>query len=192
VIASLARAGAPPRAARITAFILLAALARAILSSHSEALATLVFAMLLASLLVVEGMGGRADEARWGPWTSVAAGVAVAILLLAPIVAGGFASRALAPFVTWAVITAVVATLEEATLRGTLQQAWTREGGPLVGVVAGAVIFALIHLPSYGIGAMPIDLAVGLVLGGLRLLSGRVLPCAVAHTLADWGAWFWL
>jgi len=37
---------------------------------------------------------------------------------------------------------------------------------------------------------MPLDFAVGLALGGLRALTGRVSPCAIAHAMADWGAWF--
>jgi hypothetical protein len=59
-------------------------------------------------------------------------------------------------------------------------------------IAVGAAVFALIHLPRYGLAAMPLDAAVGLALGGLRALTGRVLPCAVAHTIADWGAWFWV
>ena len=57
-------------------------------------------------------------------------------------------------------------------------------------VVAGAAVFALIHLPRYGVTAMPLDFSVGLALGGLRALTGRVMPGAIAHVMADWGAWF--
>jgi hypothetical protein len=39
---------------------------------------------------------------------------------------------------------------------------------------------------------MPLDFAVGLALGGLRAVTGRVAPCIIAHVIADWGAWFWL
>ena len=72
-----------------------------------------------------------------------------------------------------------------------LYQRWAGEIGTVAAVVVGAAVFALIHLPRYGLAAMPLDAAVGLALGGLRVLTGRVLPCAVAHTVADWGAWFW-
>ena len=86
---------------------------------------------------------------------------------------------------------AVIATLEETAIRGALYRRWSEEAGPAAAVIAGAVVFALIHLPRYGLGAMPLDAAVGLSLGGLRAVTGRVLPCAIAHTIADWGAWFW-
>jgi membrane protease YdiL (CAAX protease family) len=72
-----------------------------------------------------------------------------------------------------------------------LYQRWAGEAGTFAAIVIGAIVFALIHLPRYGIGAMPLDAAVGLALGGLRALTGRVFPCAIAHTVADWGAWFW-
>ena len=81
--------------------------------------------------------------------------------------------------------------VEETTIRGVLYRQWAGEAGTLVAIVLGAAVFALIHLPRYGLAAMPLDAAVGLALGGLRALTGRVLPCAVAHTMADWGAWFW-
>jgi len=58
-------------------------------------------------------------------------------------------------------------------------------------IIIGAVVFAAIHLPRYGISAMPLDFSVGLALGGLRALTGRVMPSAIAHVMADWGAWFW-
>jgi membrane protease YdiL (CAAX protease family) len=86
----------------------------------------------------------------------------------------------------------VIATLEEVVIRGRLQPVWTAEAGPVAALLVSAAVFALIHLPRYGIGAMPLDFAVGLALGGLRTVTGRVAPCAIAHVIADWGAWFWL
>ena len=44
--------------------------------------------------------------------------------------------------------------------------------------------------PLYGVGALPLDLAVGLLLGGLRIVSGGVLAPAIAHVIADLaGGW---
>jgi membrane protease YdiL (CAAX protease family) len=115
----------------------------------------------------------------------------VGAVLLAPLTAGSLSARGLDRFWTWAALAALIATLEEIAIRGALYRRWSDEAGPVAAVVAGAVVFALIHLPRYGLGAMPLDAAVGLALGGLRALTGRVAPCAVAHTIADWGAWFW-
>jgi membrane protease YdiL (CAAX protease family) len=118
-------------------------------------------------------------------------GVLVGAVLLAPLAAGSLSARGLDWFWAWAALAAVIATLEEIAIRGALFRRWMDEAGPVAAIVAGAVVFALIHLPRYGLGAMPLDAAVGLALGGLRALTGRVLPCAVAHCIADWGAWFW-
>lgn len=105
---------------------------------------------------------------------------------------GGAASgRSIQAFWAWGTIAAVVATLEEITIRGRLQEHWTREVGPVTAIVIGAAVFAAIHLPRYGITAMPLDFAVGIALGGLRAVTGRVMPGAIAHVMADWGAWFW-
>jgi membrane protease YdiL (CAAX protease family) len=113
-------------------------------------------------------------------------------VLLAPVTAGSLSSRGLDGFWTWAALAALIATLEEIAIRGALYRRWKDEAGPVPAILAGAIVFALIHLPRYGWGAMPLDAAVGLALGGLRALTGRVAPSAVAHTIADWGAWFWV
>jgi hypothetical protein len=43
-------------------------------------------------------------------------------------------------------------------------------------------------VPLYGWGAVPLDLAVGVWLGGLRLVTGGWAAPAVAHTFADLAA----
>src|SRR5438132_695230 len=122
---------------------------------------------------------------------SLLVGALVGAVLLVPLTAGGLSARGLDGFWTWAALAALIATLEEIAIRGALFRRWSEEAGPVAAIVAGAVVFALIHLPRYGLSAMPLDAAVGLALGGLRALTGRVLPAALAHTIADWGAWFW-
>ncbi len=122
----------------------------------------------------------------------ILAGVAVGLVLLFPVMGAGASGRSLSGFWEWGAAIVVIATLEELVIRGRLQPAWTAEAGPIAGLLMSAAVFALIHLPRYGVGAMPLDFAVGLALGGLRAVTGRVAPCAIAHVIADWGAWFWL
>ena len=184
------RLAAPRRAARVTGLILGAALLRALLLPVGELFSTIVFAAFLLGISWFE-RPAAASESRWGSGRSLVAGLMVGAVLLAPVVSGPFSARPLSAFVPWAAIAALVATLEETSIRGVLYRQWAGEAGTLAAIVVGAVVFALIHLPRYGLGAMPLDAAVGLALGGLRALTGRVLPCAVAHTVADWGAWFW-
>jgi hypothetical protein len=47
------------------------------------------------------------------------------------------------------------------------------------------------HVPLYGWHVMPLDLAVGLVFGGLRLATHGVAAPAAAHAVADLATW-WL
>ena len=187
---------APRRAMRVTALVLGAALLRAVLAPAGDGLSTAAFGACLLAISWTElkaptrpspaSGGGKLSVVR-----GVVAGVMVGAILLAPVVTGRLSGRPLPDFWAWAAITALIATLEETAIRGALYRRWSEEAGPVAAIVVGAVVFALIHLPRYGVGAMPLDAAVGLALGGLRAVTGRVLPCAIAHTIADWGAWFW-
>ena len=197
-------AAAPRRAAVLTVAILLAAIIRGVLLPVGELPAALGFVIALAGLLVVERWVDSSlsryplpypspwGRGRWGGRESLVAGVAVGLVLLLPVMGAGASGRSLSGFWEWGAAIALIATLEEVVIRGRLQPAWTAEAGPVVGLLMSAAVFALIHLPRYGIGAMPLDFAVGLALGGLRAVTGRVAPCAIAHVIADWGAWFWL
>ena len=128
------------------------------------------------------------------------AGVAVGLLLIAAGLAGpalGGASsipglgRPAAPFVPWAAIIVGVAVAEEAVLRGVLFDRLRRAGGVRLAILVTTVLFALMHVPLYGWHVVPLDLAVGLALGGLRILTGSAAAPAVAHAVADLATW-WL
>jgi membrane protease YdiL (CAAX protease family) len=93
-------------------------------------------------------------------------------------------------FPSWAVAITAVAIAEEMVLRGALQPIARRAIGPDGAIVLTAALFALIHLPIYGVVALPLDLGVGLVLGVLRQRTGSVSACGVAHVIADLGAWW--
>jgi len=189
---------APRRAARVTGLILAAALLRALLLPVGDLFSTVVFGGCLLAIIWFELSTPTLPSPReagksgvLGTGHALMAGLMVGVILLAPVVTGPLSARSLGAFWSWAAIAAVIAALEETSIRGVLYQRWAEEGGTVAAIVIGATVFALIHLPRYGLGAMPLDAAVGLALGGLRALTGRVLPCAVAHTVADWGAWFW-
>jgi len=93
-------------------------------------------------------------------------------------------------FVLWAVVVLVVAGAEELFLRGALYDAADQTWGVGVAVGLGAVVFALLHVPLYGWHVLPLDLAVGIVLGGLRQGTGSVTAPLVTHVGADWVGWF--
>ncbi len=177
-----------PRAARLTVLVLMAALARAALMPFGEAVSTAAFAACLGGILLVEAQP-RVGERRWPMGRSLIAGGVIGVLLVAPVVGAG-SGRALAGFWAWGAVAAAIASLEEVVIRGWLQPSWAAERGPVSGLLVAGAVFPLIHLPRYGLAAMPLDFSVGLALGGLRAVSGRILPCAIAHIVADWGAWF--
>jgi membrane protease YdiL (CAAX protease family) len=95
------------------------------------------------------------------------------------------------PFVAWAAVTMLVAVGEEATLRGALFDSLRATIGVPATVAITSMVFALVHVPLYGWHVVPLDLAVGFWLAGLRLLSRGVAAPAIAHALADLATW-WL
>ncbi|MCW2598928.1 MAG: hypothetical protein JWM02_757 [Frankiales bacterium] len=150
--------------------------------------AGLVFAACLLVLSLASGT--RVPLSR----KAFLVGLAGAALVCAPV---GFAQlltfrpvHGTEGFATWAAVVTVVATAEEIFLRGTLYDAVDDLAGPVPAIVVGAVCFALLHVPLYGWHVLPLDLAVGLVLGGLRQSTGTPAAPAVTHVGADFVGWF--
>jgi len=153
----------------------------------------------LALLGLVLAAGGRL---RLGPramnqaLAGAAVGLAlVALVLLAPRLAGSTVvpglARPASAFAPWALVTIVVAVAEEAVLRGLLFDRLRRSGDTLLALALTTVVFALMHVPLYGWHVVPLDLAVGFALGGLRIATRGIAAPAVAHAVADLSTW-WL
>jgi len=154
------------------------------------------FGLALLGLVVASrrrlGVGPRPFAAAF-----LGAGVGIALVIVA--VAGGVIAgathvpglgRPAAPFIPWAGVTIAVAVAEEAVLRGILFDRIRRAGGPVVALLATTTLFAVIHLPLYGWHVVPLDLAVGLSLGGLRMATGGIAAPAAAHAVADLATWW--
>lgn len=150
--------------------------------------AGLVFAVLLLGLAVAART--RVPVSK----RAVLLGLAGVVLVCLPVslehLLAGRPLHASEGFVTWALVVTVVATAEEVFLRGTLYDAVESRFGALSAILVGAVCFALLHVPLYGWYVIPLDLAVGLVLGGLRQQSGTPAAPAVTHVGADLVGWF--
>jgi len=155
------------------------------------------FGLALLALVAVTGERPRVGAARW---TQALAGAGVGLGLVAVAIGGGLLSgaplvaglgRAASPFAAWAVVTILVAVAEEAVLRGLLFEGIRRAGGTLAALLVTSVVFALLHVPLYGWHVVPLDLAVGLALGGLRIATRGIAAPAVAHAVADLATW-WL
>jgi membrane protease YdiL (CAAX protease family) len=78
----------------------------------------------------------------------------------------------------------LAAVAEEALFRGALYVLLQRRGAVLA-VGVSAVLFALVHVPSYGLAALPVDLGAGLLFGWQRWASGRWAVPAATHAAAN-------
>jgi membrane protease YdiL (CAAX protease family) len=123
-----------------------------------------------------------ARDARWGAgrWTGAAA-LGVGTFGLAR-----FLERPLIPPARPAALAGViVAAVAEELFFRRLAYGWLARGGALIAVVGAAVLFALVHVPVYGMGVLPLDFAAGLLFGWQRWATGGWTAAAVTHAAAN-------
>jgi membrane protease YdiL (CAAX protease family) len=112
----------------------------------------------------------------------VAFGVGAGAILLAGLVAG---PRLPVPVAGQAfALNALAAVSEEAFFRRLLFDRLIRYG-PATSVLGTALLFALIHVPLYGLPALWVDLGAGLLLSWQRWATGRWTTSAATHVLAN-------
>ena len=142
------------------------------------ALAAIAGSILLASLLVPVPRDRVA--ARLSSWLGLAIGlVAVG---LATIASGPPVPL---PFVAWAIPLSILAAVAEEALFRRVAYGWLRRWGVLVAVVGSASLFALIHVPLYGIAVLPVDLGAGLLFSWQRWATGTWTTPAATHAAAN-------
>jgi membrane protease YdiL (CAAX protease family) len=193
-----ARLGGPSRD-RIRAVGLLAGLAivvggrwAATIDRAADALTIgLAFGLALLALGVLAGRPLSRPARVAVPLGLAGGAVLIGLALLARAGGTGPSLAPAAAFAPWAIVTIIVATGEELILRGALFTALERSGGVVVAVAVTSVAFALMHVPLYGWHVVPLDLGVGIFLGGLRLAGGGSTGPAIAHAVADLATW-WL
>jgi len=100
----------------------------------------------------------------------------------AAVVGGPVADRRVGGLAVGLALVAAVA--EEALFRRVLYERLLRFG-VAAAVVGSAGVFALVHLPAYGVAAMPVDLGAALLLSWQRYASGRWTVPAVTHAVAN-------
>jgi membrane protease YdiL (CAAX protease family) len=100
----------------------------------------------------------------------------------AAVVAGPVADRRVGGVAVGLALGAAVA--EEALFRRVLYERLLRFG-IVAAVVGSAGVFALVHLPAYGVAAMPVDFGAALLLSWQRYASGRWTVPAVTHAVAN-------
>jgi membrane protease YdiL (CAAX protease family) len=147
-----------------------------------------LFGALLAVVALVVG-----TATRFGVRTVVLGLAATAVIVLPALAFSSVhGSLPVAWFPAWLGATLVVAPAEEAFLRGVLYDAVASRWSVDVAIAVGAIAFGLMHVPFYGWAALPLDTAVGVVLGVARLASGTWVAPAIAHTAADVVGWWML
>jgi membrane protease YdiL (CAAX protease family) len=170
-----------------------AVLVRVAVGGHAvagSATAGLVFAGCLGALTLAAHTGIGPELSR----RAVLLGLGGAVLLCLPSLVGHVLNPGVRPggsYWHWALVVSIVAVAEEAFLRGALYSAISGWRGDTPALIVTAIAFAALHLPLYGWGSVPLDLAVGLVLGVLREQTGGWAAPAICHVGADLAAW-WL
>jgi len=144
------------------------------------------------------------------PAASLAVAVAVGILgLLAPVppsagdgtdrhrwlaatalgIVAAVAARAMqhsaAPPPFWFAIFAITAAVAEEVFFRRLLYGWLVVCGPVVAIGGAAAVFAAVHVPAYGLSALPVDFAAGMVFGWQRWATGTWSSAAVTHAIAN-------
>lgn len=193
----LDRIGAGGRAATRSAVCLIGIVAAAALRAAVGAPDTaasmpagVVFAVALLALAVAAGWRPARPRIAAVGLGAAGGGALMAAWLLSVGAPGIHVAPVNAGLALWTPVVALVAVAEEVALRGALFDAVRSWRGDGVALLATTLLFALMHVPLYGIGSLPLDLAAGLLLGGLRIVSGGVLAPAVAHVIADLaGGW---
>jgi membrane protease YdiL (CAAX protease family) len=130
-----------------------------------------------AVLMPDDGAAPRSDRRVWmaAVVLGTAAFVAVSVLV---------STVTLPATITAAVASTIAAVAEEAFFRRFLY-GWLSRWGPAVAILGSAVAFAAVHAPLYGVGALPIDLGAGLLLGWQRWATGTWSAPAVTHVAAN-------
>jgi membrane protease YdiL (CAAX protease family) len=149
-------------------------------------LAGLVFAACLIILSVSVGTITRFDR------INIFIGILGGIFLIIPaIVIKPSALHPSGNYLSWAAAVTIIAFAEEAFFRGALFDSLKEWVNETTAVIIAAVAFAALHIPLYGWKALPLDFAVGLFLGSLRVISRSWAAPGIAHTMADLIGW-WL
>jgi membrane protease YdiL (CAAX protease family) len=159
-------------------------LARTAIGGLSIAVPVLVvgyLALVAGALATKEGNvdpAGRGAPLGW----RVPLGVGLLGVVGATVVGGPVGDRRVGVVAGGVALLAAVA--EEALFRRLLYDRLLRFG-VLTAVIGSAVVFAGVHLPAYGVAAMPVDLGAALLLSWQRYASGRWTVPAVTHVVAN-------
>lgn len=84
-----------------------------------------------------------------------------------------------------AIAASVVAAVAEELFFRRLVYGWLLRWGVTLAIVGSAVLFTAVHIPIYGWGVLPLNLAAGLIFGWQRWVTGTWTAPAVTHVVAN-------
>jgi membrane protease YdiL (CAAX protease family) len=173
-----------PRPARAAIAVVVLGVAVLALRPFANATTETRVALLAASYLTI-GLASVAvplerDRSR------VATGLAL-LTGLAAVVGAAIAAGAPVPL-PWSAaalpLSLLAAVAEEALFRR-VAYARLERFGAVVAVTGSALLFGLVHVPAYGLAALPVDLGAGLLFGWQRWASGTWTVPAATHGFAN-------
>jgi membrane protease YdiL (CAAX protease family) len=146
---------------------------------------TLLFGALLVvgawwPIPAVAPSSGPGRAARMSTTAAVAVGLGA--FALGRVIGGGHAPAGLT--IALVVTNTLAAVAEEAFFRR-LCYVLLAPGGTAWAVVGSSVLFAVVHVTTYGLWVLPLDLAAGLVLGWQRAATGSWRAPAITHVVVN-------
>jgi hypothetical protein len=144
-------------------------------------------APILASGSVLVAAAALAAPVPGDPEAAVVPRPIVLLVGLGAVIAAAVAAGRPIPVATSAfapILNVLAAVAEEALFRRVVY-GWLRGRGVPLAVGASAVAFALVHIPFYGLEALPVDLGAGLLLSWQRAVSGTWTVPAATHAAAN-------
>jgi membrane protease YdiL (CAAX protease family) len=165
--------------------VAVAGIATLLLRSRVLAMPTAPRALSLAALLLTVAIAALvvpvpASVAHARPWAVLVVGAAAVLLITAATM-----PTIPAPLGPWALPLALLAAIAEEALFRRALYGWLEPSGPAIALAVTAVAFALIHVPLYGMSALPVDLGAGILLSWQRWASGTWTVPAATHGLAN-------
>jgi len=186
--------GAPPRAGLITVTLLAAgcgALAARTALAAASSRQTTVLVALFGALLIGGAMlplpadadvAPVAREPRRARLSLVVTLVGIAAFAVGRALIGGHAPMA---FTAYAVATSTLAAVAEELWFRRLCFGLLLPAGPLFAICGSTLLFAVVHVVTYGWWVLPLDLAAGALLGWQRSVTGSWAAPAVTHVIAN-------
>jgi membrane protease YdiL (CAAX protease family) len=112
----------------------------------------------------------------------MALGLGLAAILLAARVVGHSVPS---PWSAAALPLSLLAAVAEEALFRRVAYARLERLGAVMAIACSALLFGLVHVPAYGIAALPVDVGAGLLLGWQRWASGTWTVPAATHAFAN-------